>query len=173
MLVTQMDTPIKTRAMPASVDRLTPRVSPSSWLVTVVKRKVSELVIGTTKDISALPRDQKNTTEPHMLSRNGTRYCATHNNLNLKSRIARLCQSPPTCHRVKRKKVSARNCMTGWERFGRSVTPLLPSLMSGLVQPHSMPTATSQSEEDAPAPLPEREHGFHLHALLIASKKDE
>jgi hypothetical protein len=35
------------------VHRLTPRVSPSSWLVTVVKRKVSELVIGTTKDISA------------------------------------------------------------------------------------------------------------------------
>jgi hypothetical protein len=64
----------------------------------VVKRKVRELVIGTTREISArtsmsakddrsgcgseraklipaLPRDQKKRTEPHMLSKNGIRYC--------------------------------------------------------------------------------------------------
>jgi hypothetical protein len=75
LLRTQIDTPINTRAMPTIVSveepkgkirkesttaglrdfahLFIPRVSPRSWLVTVVKRKVSEFVMGTTSDISA------------------------------------------------------------------------------------------------------------------------
>ena len=60
------------------------------FCVKVSERTTTSREGGGGYEVPALPRDQKNTTEPHMLSRNGTRYCATHTNLNLKSRIVRL-----------------------------------------------------------------------------------